>query len=125
MLILICILLAYAVLGMFMDAIGMLLLTLPVVYPAVMALNGGEFVSAADSTFGMSGPMCAIWFGILVVKMAEFCLITPPIGLNCLVVVAGVATPDGTRRVQRGDTVLYRRRDHHRALAAFPWTSST
>ncbi|HAR52787.1 MAG TPA: C4-dicarboxylate ABC transporter permease, partial [Roseovarius nubinhibens] len=56
MLILVCILLAYAVLGMFMDAIGMLLLTLPVVYPAVMALNGGEFVSAADSTFGMSGP---------------------------------------------------------------------
>jgi tripartite ATP-independent transporter DctM subunit len=89
MLILICILLAYAILGMFMDAIGMLLLTLPVVYPAVMALNGGEFVSAADSAFGMSGPMCAIWFGILVVKMAEFCLITPPIGLNCFV-VAGV-----------------------------------
>ncbi len=83
------ILLAYAVLGMFMDAIGMLLLTLPVVYPAVMALNGGEMVSAADSAFGMSGPMCAIWFGILVVKMAEFCLITPPIGLNCFV-VAGV-----------------------------------
>ncbi len=89
MLILICILRAYAVLGMFMDAIGMLLLTLPVVYPAVMALNGGEAVSAADSAFGMSGPMCAIWFGILVVKMAEFCLITPPIGLNCFV-VAGV-----------------------------------
>lgn len=89
MLTLILILLAYAVLGMFMDAIGMLLLTLPVVYPAVMALNGGEFVSAADSSFGMSGPFCAIWFGILVVKMAEFCLITPPIGLNCFV-VAGV-----------------------------------
>ena len=87
--ILVCILLAYAVLGMFMDAIGMLLLTLPVVYPAIMALNGGEYVSAADSAFGMSGPMCAIWFGILVVKMAEFCLITPPIGLNCFV-VAGV-----------------------------------
>jgi len=87
--ILICILLAYAVLGMFMDAIGMLLLTLPVVYPAIMALNGGEYVTAADSAFGMSGTMCAIWFGILVVKMAEFCLITPPIGLNCFV-VAGV-----------------------------------
>ena len=89
LLILVCILLAYAVLGMFMDAIGMLVLTLPVVYPAIMALNGGELVSAADSAFGMSGPMCAIWFGILVVKMAEFCLITPPIGLNCFV-VAGV-----------------------------------
>lgn len=69
MFIMICILLAYAILGMFMDAIGMLLLTLPVVYPAVIALG-------FDS----------IWFGIIVVKMAEVCLITPPIGLNCFVV---------------------------------------
>ncbi|MBN2905890.1 MAG: TRAP transporter large permease [Rhodobacteraceae bacterium] len=101
MLTLVMILLAYAVLGMFMDAIGMLLLTLPVVYPAVMALNGGEFVSAADSAFGMSGPMCAIWFGILVVKMAEFCLITPPIGLNCFV-VAGVRDDLSVQDVFRG-----------------------
>jgi TRAP-type C4-dicarboxylate transport system permease large subunit len=101
MLILICILLGYAVLGMFMDAIGMLLLTLPVVYPAVMALNGGEFVSAADSAFGMSGTMCAIWFGILVVKMAEFCLITPPIGLNCFV-VAGVRDDLSVQDVFKG-----------------------
>lgn len=69
MIIMICILLAYTILGMFMDAIGMLLLTLPVVYPAVIALG-------FDS----------IWFGIIVVKMAEVCLITPPIGLNCFVV---------------------------------------
>jgi tripartite ATP-independent transporter DctM subunit len=67
--IMICILMGYAILGMFMDAIGMLLLTLPVVYPAVMALG-------YDS----------IWFGIIVVKMAEICLVTPPIGLNCFVV---------------------------------------
>ena len=106
MLILICILMAYAVLGMFMDAIGMLLLTLPVVYPAVMALNGGEFVSAADSTFGMSGPMCAIWFGILVVKMAEFCLITPPIGLNCFV-VAGVRDDLTVQDVFKGVTPFF------------------
>jgi len=106
MLILICILLAYAILGMFMDAIGMLLLTLPVVYPAVMALNGGEFVSAADSAFGMSGPMCAIWFGILVVKMAEFCLITPPIGLNCFV-VAGVRPDISVQDVFRGVTPFF------------------
>ena len=71
MIIMICILLAYAVLGMFLDAIGMLLLTLPVVYPAVIALG-------FDS----------IWFGIVVVKMAEICLVTPPIGLNCFVVNA-------------------------------------
>jgi tripartite ATP-independent transporter DctM subunit len=69
--VMVCILIAYAILGMFMDAIGMLLLTLPVVYPAVMALG-------YDS----------IWFGIIVVKMAEVCLVTPPIGLNCFVVAA-------------------------------------
>ncbi|MCY4301741.1 MAG: TRAP transporter large permease [Aestuariivita sp.] len=106
MLILVMILLAYAVLGMFMDAIGMLLLTLPVVYPAVMALNGGEFVSSADSTFGMSGTMCAVWFGILVVKMAEFCLITPPIGLNCFV-VAGVRDDLTVQDVFRGVTPFF------------------
>ena len=106
MLTLVLILLAYAVLGMFMDAIGMLLLTLPAVYPAVMALNGGEFVSAGDSAFGMSGPMCAIWFGILVVKMAEFCLITPPIGLNCFV-VAGVRDDISVQDVFRGVTPFF------------------
>ncbi|SHM74565.1 TRAP transporter, DctM subunit [Roseovarius litoreus] len=106
MVILICILLAYAVLGMFMDAIGMLLLTLPVVYPAVMALNGGVYVSAEDSAFGMSGPMCAIWFGILVVKMAEFCLITPPIGLNCFV-VAGVRPDLSVQDVFKGVTPFF------------------
>ncbi len=69
--IMIMILLGYAVLGMFMDAIGMLLLTLPVVYPAVIALGYDP-----------------IWFGIIVVKMCEVCLITPPVGLNCYVVAA-------------------------------------
>ncbi len=121
MLILICILLAYAVLGMFMDAIGMLLLTLPVVYPAVMALNGGEAVTAAESTFGMSGPMCAIWFGILVVKMAEFCLITPPIGLNCFV-VAGVRPDISVQDVFRGVTPFFIADGLTIALlVAFPW----
>lgn len=121
MVILICILLAYAVLGMFMDAIGMLLLTLPVVYPAVMALNGGEFVSAEDSAFGMSGTMCAIWFGILVVKMAEFCLITPPIGLNCFV-VAGVRPELSVQDVFKGVTPFFVADALTIALlVAFPW----
>jgi C4-dicarboxylate transporter, DctM subunit len=101
MLTLVCILLAYAVLGMFMDAIGMLLLTLPVVYPAIIALNGGIDVSAADSAFGVSGIGCGIWFGIIVVKMAELCLITPPIGLNCFV-VAGVRPECSVQDVFRG-----------------------
>jgi|SaaInlStandDraft_3_1057020.scaffolds.fasta_scaffold01405_10 tripartite ATP-independent transporter DctM subunit len=101
MMTLVFILLAYAVLGMFMDAIGMLLLTLPVVYPAVIALNGGEGVSAADSAFGVTDVGCSIWFGIIVVKMAEFCLITPPIGLNCFV-VAGVRPECSVQDVFRG-----------------------
>ena len=101
LLIMVCILLSYAVLGMFMDAIGMMLLTLPIVYPAVIALNGGEGVTASASTFGMTSEMCAIWFGILVVKMAEFCLITPPIGLNCFV-VAGVHKDISVQDVFRG-----------------------
>ncbi|MEO0427392.1 MAG: TRAP transporter large permease [Pseudomonadota bacterium] len=81
---------AYVILGMFMDAIGMLILTLPITFPAVIALNGGPNVTAAESALGMTADQVAIWFGIIVVKMAELCLITPPIGLNCFV-VAGVA----------------------------------
>ncbi|MCW8950421.1 MAG: TRAP transporter large permease [Sedimenticola sp.] len=100
------ILCAYAVLGMFMDAIGMLLLTLPVVYPAVMALNGGDAVTAADSAFGVSSVGCSIWFGIIVVKMAELCLITPPIGLNCFV-VAGVRPECSVQDVFRGCTPFF------------------
>ena len=103
---LLLILCAYAILGMFMDAIGMLLLTLPVVYPAVIALNGGETVTAAESAFGVSGVGCSIWFGIIVVKMAELCLITPPIGLNCFV-VAGVRPECTVQDVFRGCTPFF------------------
>lgn len=106
MLTLILILCAYAILGMFMDAIGMLLLTLPVVFPAVIALNGGEGVSAADSAFGMTSVGCAIWFGIIVVKMAELCLITPPIGLNCFV-VAGVRDDISVQDVFKGSSPFF------------------
>lgn len=101
MLTLLAILCVYAILGMFMDAIGMLLLTLPIAYPAVIALNGGESVTAAESAFGLSGTACAIWFGIIVVKMAELCLITPPIGLNCFV-VASVREECSVQDVYRG-----------------------
>ncbi|RMH47177.1 MAG: TRAP transporter large permease [Alphaproteobacteria bacterium] len=97
---------AYVVLGMFMDAIGMLILTLPVTFPAVMALNGGPNVTAEASALGMSGEMCAVWFGIIVVKMAELCLITPPIGLNCFV-VAGVRPEVSAQDVFRGASPFF------------------
>ena len=54
----------------------------------------------------MSGPMAGIWFGILVVKMAEFCLITPPIGLNCFV-VAGVRDDLSVQDVFKGVTPFF------------------
>lgn len=68
-------LLFYVILGMFMDAIGMLTLTLPMIYPVVIGLGYSP-----------------IWFGVIAVKMCEICLITPPIGLN-VYMVKGVA-PD-------------------------------
>lgn len=70
--VLMAILLMYVILGMFMDAVGMFLLTLPLIFPIVTGLGYDP-----------------IWFGIIAVKMVEICLITPPIGLNCFV-VAGV-----------------------------------
>jgi len=65
MFILIGSLLIYLVLGMFLELIGMMLLTLPIIYPAITALGFDP-----------------IWFGIIVVKMCEICLVTPPVGLN-------------------------------------------
>jgi len=59
----------YVFLGMFLDAIGMMMLTLPIVFPSVVALGFDP-----------------IWFGIILVKMCEICLITPPVGLNVYIV---------------------------------------
>ncbi|MCZ6645470.1 MAG: TRAP transporter large permease [SAR324 cluster bacterium] len=73
--ILICILFMYLILGMFLDGIGMLLLTIPIVLPAVRELG-----------------INPIMFGVLVVRMIEVGLITPPLGLN-VYVLKGVA-PD-------------------------------
>ncbi|MEO1018969.1 MAG: TRAP transporter large permease subunit [Pseudomonadota bacterium] len=55
----------YLLLGMFVDPMGMMLLTLPVLLPMLQAAN-----------------LDLIWFGILVVKFIEIGLITPPVGLN-------------------------------------------
>jgi C4-dicarboxylate transporter, DctM subunit len=55
----------YLVLGMLIDSIGLLLLTLPILVPLVQSTG-----------------IDAIWFGIIVVKLLEIGLITPPIGLN-------------------------------------------
>ncbi|WP_346891081.1 TRAP transporter large permease [uncultured Roseibium sp.] len=61
--------LIYLILGMFLDPIGVMLLTLPVLLPAFQALN-----------------LDLIWIGVIVVKMIEIGLLTPPVGLNVYVV---------------------------------------
>ncbi len=72
-LILVCILALYLVLGMFIDGIGMVLLTVPIILPTIKTLGIDPIV-----------------FGVLVVRMVEIGLMTPPVGLN-VYVLRGVA----------------------------------
>ncbi|MBE0462890.1 TRAP transporter large permease [Halomonas colorata] len=66
-----CILLLYFVLGMFMDSIAMLVITVPVVFPIIQALG-----------------IDPVWFGIITVLTVELGLITPPVGMNVFVIKA-------------------------------------
>jgi tripartite ATP-independent transporter DctM subunit len=68
-LILAFILLVYLVLGCLMDQIAILILTIPVVLPVIQRLGYDP-----------------IWFGIIVIVLAEVGLVTPPVGLNVFVV---------------------------------------
>jgi len=58
----------YLFLGMVLDTIGMLLLTLPIVFPVITELG-----------------FDAIWFGIILTILVEIALVTPPVGFNCFV----------------------------------------
>ncbi len=66
----------YVVLGCVMDELSMLLLTIPVIFPAIMGLD----------LWGLQGQEKAIWFGILVLMTVGIGLIAPPVGLNVYVV---------------------------------------
>jgi C4-dicarboxylate transporter DctM subunit len=70
------VLLLYVVLGCVMDELSMILLTIPVVFPAIMALD----------LFGLGPAEKAIWFGILILMVVEIGLIAPPVGLNVYVI---------------------------------------
>jgi len=59
----------YVVLGMFIESIGIMLLTLPIVFPMLQAAH-----------------VDMIWFGIIVIKLLEVGMVTPPVGLNCYVI---------------------------------------
>ncbi|NND21007.1 MAG: TRAP transporter large permease [Silicimonas sp.] len=74
-LILIAILTIYLVFGCVMDSLSMILLTIPVFFPIVEALD-----------FGLTPEETAIWFGVLVLIVVEVGLITPPVGLNLFVI---------------------------------------
>lgn len=72
------VLVIYIFLGTFLDAVAMMALTLPIVFPMIENL-------------GVNG----VWFGIMVIKMTEIALITPPLGLN-VYVVKGLAPKDAS-----------------------------
>ncbi|MDN2567062.1 TRAP transporter large permease [Aquibium sp. A9E412] len=68
------ILLVYLAFGCVMDSLSMILLTVPIFFPIVTALD-----------FGLTPEEFAIWFGILVLIVVEVGLITPPVGMNLFV----------------------------------------
>ncbi|SDD53552.1 TRAP transporter large permease [Ruegeria marina] len=84
-LLLIVIALVYLVLGMFLEPIGAMLITLPIFLPLVA--NAG---------------IEAIWFGVFVAKLLEVGMITPPIGMNVFVLSSTVGKSAPTDIVFRG-----------------------
>lgn len=75
--VLILILCFYLSFGCVMDSLSMILLTVPIFFPVISAMD-----------FGMSAEHVAIWFGILVLIVVEVGLITPPVGLNLFIINA-------------------------------------
>jgi tripartite ATP-independent transporter DctM subunit len=67
--VLVLIMLKYLVLGCLMDAMAMIILTIPVIFPVVTALGFDP-----------------IWFGIIIVMTVELGLIHPPVGMNVFVI---------------------------------------
>jgi len=76
--VLVALLLFYVLLGAVMDELAMILLTLPVFFPVITALD-----------FGLGGTeQVAIWFGVLVLTVVGIGLTEPPIGLNVFVIAS-------------------------------------
>ena len=78
------IILLYLLLGCVLDASAMVLLTVPILFPFVTAIGFNP-----------------IWFGIIVVRMAEIAAITPPVGIN-IFVIAGVAPDVPMQTIYKG-----------------------
>jgi len=75
--VLVLILVFYLIFGCLMDSLSMILLTIPIFFPVISALD-----------FGMTHDHLAIWFGILVLIVVEVGLITPPVGMNLFIINA-------------------------------------
>lgn len=84
-LILLAMLVILIILGCFMESLSMILVIVPFFWPVLIQLNGGDWVSAEDASFGMTTEDLRIWFGILALVVVELGLITPPVGLNVFV----------------------------------------
>jgi tripartite ATP-independent transporter DctM subunit len=78
------IILIYLFLGCFLDAISMMVLTMPVIFPVIINLGFDP-----------------VWFGVIAVLMMEAGLLTPPMGLNVFT-VAGVAKDVPLESIYRG-----------------------
>jgi tripartite ATP-independent transporter DctM subunit len=70
------ILVIYIFLGCVMDALAMILLTIPIFYPMIMALD----------FYGLAPSDKSIWFGILALMVVEIGLVHPPVGLNVYII---------------------------------------
>lgn len=75
----------YLILGCFLDSTGIMLLTLPLLMPVLTNLN-----------------IDLIWFGILVIKLLEIGLITPPVGMNCFVLKSALGDQVELATIFRG-----------------------
>lgn len=82
--ILLIILVIYLILGLFMDQLAILVLTLPLTFPIIESLGFNP-----------------IWFGIVVTKTVEMGLVTPPLGMNVFVASgsSGIKTSEGFKGV--------------------------
>lgn len=77
--ILMLVVLVLLLMGMLMDQLAILSLTMPLAFPAIMAMNFDP-----------------VWFGIIVTKTVEIGLLTPPLGLNAYVTAGQTKVPLGT-----------------------------
>ena len=77
--ILLLILVVVGLLGTIMDSMAIVLLTIPVFFPMILKLGFDP-----------------IWFGIIVVRVTEMGLITPPVGLNVYIIQGITGEPMGT-----------------------------